>query len=99
MDFRELKHMKGLIAAATAILLLTRSTRPRADLSALATLSFLVYLNFFAFHGERTFVHLHDVAHYYLRANYYAELRHADLYTAMLRAASCHTPAPRALCC
>jgi hypothetical protein len=33
-------------------------------------------LNFFAFHGGGLFVHLHDVAHYYLGAKYYGQLDH-----------------------
>ena len=52
----------------------------------LALVSVPIYLNFFDFHGERTFVHLHDVGHYYLGAKYYEELGYGDLYTAMLRA-------------
>ena len=100
IDFVYLKRIKLLLAAATALLLLLRHLKLpwalerstyRRLLTALATLSSLVYLNFFAFHavgGGRTFVHLHDVAHNYLGAKYYAELRHADLYTAMLRAES-----------
>jgi hypothetical protein len=46
----------------------------------------LAYLNFFSFHGERTFVHYHDVAHYYLGSKYFRELSYGSLYTAMLRA-------------
>ncbi len=95
VDFLYLKRMKLLLAAAIAVLLLLRCYRIpwtlragpfRAVLTALAALAAVVYLNFFSFHGERTFVHLHDVAHYYLGAKYYAELGYSDLYTAMLRA-------------
>ncbi|MEM1207539.1 MAG: glycosyltransferase 87 family protein [Acidobacteriota bacterium] len=53
---------------------------------ALTTLALVSYINFFDFHGERTWVHLHDAAHYYLGAKYYGELGYSDLYTAMLRA-------------
>ncbi len=100
IDFVHLKRIKLFLAAAAALLLLLRHlklpcalerTTYRRLLGALAVLSTLVYLNFFAFHavgGGRIFVHLHDVAHNYLGAKYYAELRHADLYTAMLRAES-----------
>jgi len=97
MDFLYLKRIKLLVAAATALLLLLRHlkvpwtlerTRYVGLLAILAALSVVVYLNFFAFHGERTFVHLHDVAHYYLGAKYYGELGSHDLYTAMLRAES-----------
>lgn len=52
----------------------------------LALVSVPVYFNFFDFHGARTFVHLHDVGHYYLGAKYYPELGYGDLYTAVLRA-------------
>ena len=95
LDFVHLKRVKLLLAAATALLLLLRHlkvpwalgrARYRALLAVLAVLSATTYLNFFAFHGERTFVHLHDVAHYYLGAKYYAELGPRDLYVALLRA-------------
>jgi len=98
LDLVHLERIKLLLAAAAALLLLLRHLKLpwalerstyRRLLGALAVLSSLVYLNFFAFHavgGGRAFVHLHDVAHHYLGAKYYAELRHADLYTAMLRA-------------
>ncbi len=62
----------------------SRSTR--GWIAALALLAALGWLNFFSFHGERTWIHLHDVAHYYLGARYHAELGYTDLYTAMLRA-------------
>ena len=95
MDFVHLKRVKLLLAAATALLLLLRhlklawaldAVRYRSLLAVLAALSAATYLNFFAFHGARSFVHLHDVAHYYLGAKYYAELGHRDLYVALLRA-------------
>ncbi len=66
--------------------------RPRKErsvrliMAVLAVLAALGWLNFFSFHGERTWIHLHDVAHYYLGARYHAELGYTDLYTAMLRA-------------
>ncbi len=43
-------------------------------------------VNFFSFHGERTFIHYHDVAHYYLGSKYFPEMGYTGLYTAMLRA-------------
>ena len=52
-------------------------------------MAWILYTNFFAFHGigrERVFIHLHDVAHYYLGAKYFPELGYQRLYTAMLRA-------------
>jgi hypothetical protein len=98
VDFALLEPMKGLLAGATALLLVLRYAKVswaldrasyRGLLTVLATVSLVAYLNFFAFHGagaQRAYVHLHDVAHNYLGARYYAELGHADLYIAMLRA-------------
>jgi hypothetical protein len=97
LDFVRLKRIKLLLAAATALLLLLRHFRNprvmkpavyRGALCALAALSTATYLNFFAYHGGGLFVHLHDVAHYYLGAKYYGQLGNAGLYTAMLRAES-----------
>jgi len=48
-----------------------------------------VHLNFLAFHGTgqtRVYLHLHDVAHYYLGSKYFSELGYSGLYTGMLRA-------------
>lgn len=95
MDFTAIKHLNLLIAAATVLLLGLRSagvcglasrSAYRGALAALAALAALGYVNFFAFHGERTFVHYHDVAHYYLGSKYFRELGYGNLYTAMLRA-------------
>ncbi len=95
LDFSIIKRISMLVAAAAALLLYLRHLRvawackPRIYYAALA-LTALVgvssYLNFFSFHGDRTFLHLHDVAHYYLGSKYFAELGYTDLYTAMLRA-------------
>jgi hypothetical protein len=52
----------------------------------LAPMALAAYVNFGTFHGFRTHVQFHDVAHYYLGAKYSAELGHADLYVAMLAA-------------
>ncbi|MEM7584055.1 MAG: hypothetical protein AAF560_11780 [Acidobacteriota bacterium] len=100
LELAILKQLYLLIAAAAALLLLLRHYRIRwtldprrfdRALAGLAILGVVAYCNFFAFHGvtddgERTFVHLHDVAHYYLGAKYYPELGYTELYTAMLRA-------------
>ena len=95
LDFALIKRLNLLIAGATVLVLALRgagasclSSRAsyRRALGALASLAVVAYLNFFAFHGERTFVHYHDVAHYYLGAKYFRELGYANLYTAMLRA-------------
>ena len=97
LDFVQLKRIKLLLAAATVLLLVLRQFRVarvmkpavyRGALCALAALSTATYLNFFAYHGGGLFVHLHDVAHYYLGAKYYGQLGNTDLYTAMLRAES-----------
>lgn len=95
-DFDALKNIKMLIAAAAALALAferwggpaAQRPRRRVDglLLALACLGVANWLNYGAFHGQRTFVHLHDVAHYYLGSKYYEELGYTDLYTAMLRA-------------
>ena len=61
-------------------------------LAALAASALTVYLNFFNFHGAHTWVHLHDVAHYYLGAKYFDELGYEHLYTAMMRAEAELTP-------
>jgi glycosyl transferase family 87 len=95
VDFVYLKRFNLFLAAAAMALALARDPRlpfrpsPRVHLAALAGLAtacLAVYLNFFSFHGERTFVHLHDVAHYYLGSKYFDELGYEGLYTAMLRA-------------
>ncbi len=97
VDFAVVKRVNLLIAAATALLLLLRhhrvpwarhGPRRRLLLAALAAIAIVNYFNYFAFHGhgQRAFVHLHDVAHYYLGSKYYAELGYTELYTAMLRA-------------
>ena len=93
LDFQDIKRLNLLITAATALLLLLcalripwATERRRWALWPLAALAVINYFNYFDFHGERTFVHLHDVAHYYLGSKYYDELGYGDLYTAMLRA-------------
>ncbi len=97
MDFVYVKRLNLFLAAAAALLLTLRHhrvpwilehSRRLAILGALAALAVVNYTNTFAFHGhgQRVFVHLHDVAHYYLGAKYYPELGYTHLYTAMLRA-------------
>ena len=95
LDYTPVKRMTLLIAAATAALLALRRAglgwladrgRRLAAMGALAALAVVTYLGFLTFHGERTWVHYHDVAHYYLGSKYFDELRYGDLYTAMLRA-------------
>ncbi len=95
VDPASLKNLKLLLAGAAGGLLWLRHLRVPwllergrevAVLTPLALLSSIVYFNFFAFHTEWRFVHLHDVAHYYLGSKYFGELGYSDLYTAMLRA-------------
>lgn len=95
VDFVWIKRLNLVIALAAAGVLTLRAgviSKAGTDrvtrwvITALALLAVVSYLNFFSFHGERTWVHLHDVAHYYLGSKYYGELGYADLYTAMLRA-------------
>jgi len=95
VDFSLLKRANLLLALAVlAVVVGHRYALPWIgerrnelhSLAALAVLSGVVFLNFFSFHGERTWVHLHDVAHYYLGAKYFPELGYGHLYTAMLRA-------------
>jgi hypothetical protein len=94
-DGAGLVHLKRLtfFLCAAMVLVLTarhlgwlRGRRFVAVLCVMAAAAVVVYLNFFSFHGARTFVQLHDVAHYYLGSKYYAELGYRGLYTAMLRA-------------
>ncbi|MEA2625825.1 MAG: hypothetical protein QOD06_1870 [Candidatus Binatota bacterium] len=91
----ELKRLALLITTAAALLQLCRAVGVPAFgrrelrlalLGLLAVAAIAVHLNFFAFHGRRTYVHLHDVAHYYLGSKYHREVGYDGLYTAMLRA-------------
>lgn len=95
MDFAVLKRIKLGIAILMAAWLLWRHQAAPGEacfrsvptwLPALALLAWVVYLNFFSFHGARTYVHVHDVAHYYLGSKYFTELGYGNLYIAMLRA-------------
>jgi len=95
VDITSANRIKLFIAGGTCLVLFLRYARVRwlADrkrylgtLASIAVLAVVTHLNFFSFHGERTFVHLHDVAHYYLGSKYFTELGYRDLYTAMLRA-------------
>lgn len=94
-DFLYLKRFNLVLAAVTSLVLFFMKPgsgrapsriRYRLVILALAVLSLVNYLNYFSFHGERTFLHLHDVAHYYLGAKYFEELGYEGLYTGMLRA-------------
>jgi hypothetical protein len=95
VDFVYIKRADLLIAAGATLLVLLRHLQvpwvldPRRELAALGALSVVavvVYLNFFSFHGGGTWVHYHDVAHYYLGSKYFRELGYSGLYTAMVRA-------------
>ncbi len=95
VDFEYLKRLNLFLCGAALLLSLWRhprfaggadSRRYRTLLAVLAGVSLVVYTNFFSFHGARTFVHQHDVAHYYLGSKYFGELGYENLYAAMLRA-------------
>ena len=98
VDFVVLKRVKLILTALVAVLVLMRHwragplARRRVYLTALAVaagLSWVVHFNFFAFHGtagRRVYMHLHEIAHYYLGSKYAPELGYGELYTAMLRA-------------
>jgi len=82
VDFLYLKRMKLFLAGATAFVVWLRHARAaglsdrrryRAALWILALCAWTVHLNFFSFHGARTFMHIHDVAHYYLGSKYFAD--------------------------
>lgn len=97
VDLREIKVVNFFLASAAALFLFLRPLglpflvgrwRQGIWLGLLTALGLVNYLNYFSFHGERTFVHLHDVAHYYLGSKYFEELGYGDLYTAMVRAES-----------
>jgi hypothetical protein len=98
VPFAELDRIKLMVAAAAIAALVGRSLGLaglgerrvyRTTLFLIAAVAWVLYSNFFAFHGmgrERVFIHLHDVAHYYLGAKYFPELGYQSLYTALLRA-------------
>jgi hypothetical protein len=101
VDFLYLKYMKLFLCAGVVLVLLLRyyrvgplgsRRRLQAVLVVVAVAAVAIYYNFFSFHGlqggQRVWVHLHDVAHYYLGSKYYDELGYDQLYTAMLRAES-----------
>jgi hypothetical protein len=90
------KAVLALTALATALVLSASRSNPsswvarhlRTALLCLALVSGLAYVNFGSFHGQGSFVHFHEAAHYYLGAKYLPELERNDLYVAMLRAES-----------
>lgn len=102
VDLNVLKTYKFFLALAATLILILRQqggawieidepTHWRRLLLVATGCGLVIYCNFFAFHGrqadgQRVFVHLHELAHNYLGAKYYAELGYTDLYTAILRA-------------
>jgi len=86
----------NLLVTATVVVLLwlrrfgfvgfDKSQRFAVALTVVAIPAVISYTNEFQFHGARHWIHLHDVAHYYLGSKYFAELGYGDLYVAMLRA-------------
>ena len=98
VEFAQIERANLFVALAAALLVagrglgllgLAERRRYLGYLSLLAAVAWVLHFNFFAFHGigqQRVFVHLHDVAHYYLGAKYFPELGYGSLYTALLRA-------------
>jgi hypothetical protein len=99
VEFEYLNRMKMLVAALVAALVAGRrrifgdgadARRPYLlALGWIAIFAWVIQLNFLSFHGTgqtRVFLHLHDIAHYYLGSKYFDELEYKDLYVAMLRA-------------
>ncbi|MBI2962862.1 MAG: DUF2029 domain-containing protein [Deltaproteobacteria bacterium] len=95
LDYDALKRVNLLLSGVAVVGLVLRRSRAgwwseqrnyRRFLGGLAAASVLAYVNFFSFHGEHRYMHLHDVAHYYLGSKYFPELGYGNLYTAMVRA-------------
>lgn len=91
LEIEALARLTLLVCAATWFWCRRAGRRPPSGraplgLAVWVVLAGVVYVNFFAFHGERTFVHLHDTGHYYLGAKYFQELGYDGLYVAALRA-------------
>src|SRR5262249_32821338 len=89
-----LSRIDLLIAGAVVMILWARSqavawscktSRYRRALAFAALASTVSYTNFFDFH-RGSWIHFHDVAHYYLGSKYFAELGYGDLYVGLLRA-------------
>jgi hypothetical protein len=94
LDYDSLKKLNLLLAGVMVVALLLRRAEAawwsnrenyRRFLAGMAVASVAAYLNFFSFHGG-AYMHLHDVAHYYLGSKYFHELGYGNLYTAMVRA-------------
>jgi hypothetical protein len=88
-DGTSLDRVKLVLAASMAIVLsLVRGTAlsevRRFLVGVIAGACVLAHFNFFAFHGGGTFIHLHDVAHYYLGSKYAVEIPYGELYSAMV---------------
>src|SRR5262249_40264740 len=89
-----LRRIDLLIAASVVALLMMHASRlePAAGKSGYrralvlaAAAAIAAYTNFFSFH-HGSWMHLHDVAHYYLGSKYAAEVDYGELYSAILRA-------------
>ncbi len=94
VDSISLGRIDLLIAAAVVLILWMRRfgaawacepSRYRRALTAAALAAAISYTNFLHFHGG-SWIHFHDVAHYYLGSKYFAELGYGDLYVGLLRA-------------
>jgi hypothetical protein len=75
--------IKALVVVSALLWLAFGTSLKRARdavLGALAATALAAYLNFGAYHYP-TFIHEHDVFHYFVGAKYFAELGYNDLYT------------------
>ena len=94
LDFNLIKRINlGVLVAAITLVVLRRPLVEAGRrklfsilLGVLSLFAVVNYANYFSFHGEQTFIHWHDVTHYYLGSKYSGELGYEHLYTAMLRA-------------
>ena len=94
VDFAYLKRANLLLVGTVVMVLALRlqgtrwltEEREKRLLLVAAVSAVILFTNFFSFHGKHTWVHYHDVAHYYLGGKYFRELSYDGLYTAMLRA-------------
>lgn len=86
----QVHHVNLLITLSAAALLALSKALDRRLVTgagvALAIVALVNYWSYFNFHGNRTYTHVHELAHYYLGSKYFAELGYTDLYEAVLLA-------------
>ena len=82
VDFAYLKRANLLLVGTVVMVLALRlqgtrwltEEREKRLLLVAAVSAVILFTNFFSFHGKHTWVHYHDVAHYYLGGKYFREL-------------------------